>query len=284
MENKKKTCITIGFFDSFHIGHAHVIDMLLEKSLHHKLEPKVVTLFDESSLVYTSEDEKKYLIEKKGVQNIESIQYSDIFNLKEWIQEEKASILVIGKNFELAGYNSADVKKITDELKIQLVLCDVYCHNGVPLSMGLIKNACKKNNLEAYAELCGHPYTMIGTIVKGKQIGRTVGMPTANLSFSKSKILPEQGVYSTVSHFGNEKFMGMTNIGLRPTVDDEKKITVETFIIDFDRMVYGETCVLEVHFFTRGVKKFNSLQEVQQQVAQDIEVSRSRLASIYSKF
>ncbi len=281
--SKFKTCITIGFFDSLHLGHSQVIDTLVEKSKEHNLVAKVISLFDAKSLYYTSEDEKKYLLEKKGVFNIESYAYSEALDLESILIEEDAKVLVVGENFNLNGIEIADLKKITNKINVTLVICKTILHKGSPISMELIKEICKKNSIEAYCELCGHPYIMIGTIVKGKQIGRTVGLPTANLSFEKNKILPELGVYSSVSHFKNEKFMGMTNIGLRPTVDDEKKITVETYIIDFDRMVYGETCVLEVHFYTRGIKKFNSLQEVQQQVAKDIDVSKKKLSAIFKK-
>ncbi len=275
------TCITIGFFDSFHLGHAAVINELLIKSKKHTFTPRVITLFDEKSLIYTSEEEKKYFLEKKEITDIVSLSYSDSINIEKILIDEKPKCLVVGENFELAGLNVRDIKKIGQKQNFEVVVCPTVRHNGNPISMELIKNACKKNNLEVYAELCGHPYTMIGKIVMGKQIGRTVGMPTANLSFAANKILPEQGVYSTVSHFSNERFMGMTNIGLRPTVDDEKRITVETFIIDFDRMVYGETCVLEVLFFIRGVKKFNSLQEVQHQVSKDVAESKTRLSKIF---
>ncbi len=281
--SKNNTCITIGFFDSFHLGHSKVIDTLVEKSKEHNLDAKVISLFDGKSLYYTSEDEKKYLLEKKGVFNIETCAYSEALDLEPILIEEGAKVLVVGENFNLNGIEINDLKVITNKINVTLVICKTVLHNGSPITMELVKEACRKNNLEEYAHLCGHPYIMIGTIVKGKQIGRTVGLPTANLSFEKNKILPELGVYSSVSHFGNEKFMGMTNIGLRPTVDDETKITVETYIIDFDRMVYGETCTLEVHFYTRGVIKFNSLQEVQQQVAKDITVSKKRLSDIFKK-
>ena len=117
------------------------------------------------------------------------------------------------------------------------------------------------------------PVVLIGKVVRGKALGRTVGMPTANLCITEG-IIPEEGVYATRIHIGDGVYTSVTNIGRRPTVDDESYITVETFIIDFDKEIYGERAILEVHQFLRPIQKFDSLQEVQMQVQQDVEMAK----------
>lgn len=117
------------------------------------------------------------------------------------------------------------------------------------------------------------PIILSGKVVRGKALGRTVGMPTANLCIEDGTI-PEEGVYVTRIRIGNGVYTSVTNIGRRPTVDDESYITVETFIIDFDKEIYGEQAVLEVHQFLRPIRKFGSLKEVQEQVQKDVETAK----------
>ena len=117
------------------------------------------------------------------------------------------------------------------------------------------------------------PVVLIGKVVRGKALGRTVGMPTANLCITEGT-MPEEGVYATRIQIGDGVYISVTNIGRRPTVDNESYITVETFIIDFDKEIYGERAILEVHQFLRPIQKFDSLQEVQMQVQQDVEMAK----------
>ena len=117
------------------------------------------------------------------------------------------------------------------------------------------------------------PIVLIGKVVRGKALGRTVGMPTANLCVTSGTV-PEEGVYATRILIDGQPYISVTNIGRRPTVDDESLVTVETFILDFNKEIYGEQVVLEVHQFLRQVQKFESLQEVQKQVQKDIESAK----------
>ena len=112
-----------------------------------------------------------------------------------------------------------------------------------------------------------------GKVVRGKALGRTVGMPTANLCITEGT-MPEEGVYATRIQIGDGVYTSVTNIGRRHTVDDESYITVETYIINFDEEIYGEQAVLEVHKFLRPIQKFNSLKEVQKQVQKDVEMAK----------
>lgn len=117
------------------------------------------------------------------------------------------------------------------------------------------------------------PIILSGKVVRGKALGRTVGMPTANLCIEDGTT-PEEGVYVTRIRIEDGVYTSVTNIGRRPTVDDESYITVETFIIDFDKEIYGEQAVLEVHQFLRPIQKFDSLQEVQEQVQKDVKMAK----------
>lgn len=112
--------------------------------------------------------------------------------------------------------------------------------------------------------------TLKGKVVHGKALGRTVGMPTANLQVEGEE-LPQVGVYVTRIKIGDTYYNSVTNVGRRPSVDDDKCITVETFIIDFGEQIYGERVELEFVAYLRPVQKFESLEEVSNQVKKDIE-------------
>ena len=118
------------------------------------------------------------------------------------------------------------------------------------------------------------PVILIGKVVRGKALGRTVGMPTANLCITEGT-MPEEGVYATRIRIGDGVYTSVTNIGRRPTVDDESYITVETFILDFNEEIYGQFVKLEVYKFLRPIQKFSSLEEVQKQVEKDIEETKN---------
>lgn len=117
------------------------------------------------------------------------------------------------------------------------------------------------------------PYVLKGKIVHGKGLGRTVGMPTANLSV-KEQDLPKAGVYATKIEIGGKKYGSVTNIGKRPSVDQEQTITVETYIFEFHENIYGEEVSLEILRFLRPVQKFQNLEEVHEQVKKDIEEAK----------
>lgn len=113
------------------------------------------------------------------------------------------------------------------------------------------------------------PIILKGKVVHGKGLGRTVGMPTANLLIVGGE-LPQAGVYATKVRVGNQTKYSVTNIGTRPTVDDDCETTVEVNIFDFNDDIYGENVTLEVYKFLRPIVKFHNLQEVQRQVSKDI--------------
>ncbi len=118
-----------------------------------------------------------------------------------------------------------------------------------------------------------YPITLIGEVVHGKGLGRTVGMPTANLQVTLGD-LPAIGVYATHIQIDGKIYNSITNIGRRPSVDEDRHITVETYILDYHEDIYGKKVVLEICHFLRPVIRFQSLEEVREQVERDIVEAR----------
>ena len=112
---------------------------------------------------------------------------------------------------------------------------------------------------------------LTGTIIHGKGLGRTVGMPTANLCPQRGMEIPPKGVYASIVHLRSGEYIGVTNIGERPTVDNDKRWTIETNINGFSSDIYGETMTLSIMYFLRSIRKMDSLEEVRDQVRKDME-------------
>ena len=112
---------------------------------------------------------------------------------------------------------------------------------------------------------------LTGTVIHGKGLGRTVGMPTANLSLSRGMEVPPKRVYASIVHLRSGEYIGVTNIGERPTVDSDSRWTIETNIKDFSADIYGETMTLSIMYFLRTIRKMDNLEEVRDQVKKDME-------------
>ena len=121
----------------------------------------------------------------------------------------------------------------------------------------------------------GPLYVLKGEVVHGKALGRTVGKPTANLRVVKEAEIPPDGVYATIGTIDGKKYKAVTNVGKRPSVDNEKRVTIETFFLELNQDLYGKEIVLEFWGFIRPTIKFDNLEQVSVQIQKDIEVAYS---------
>lgn len=275
----KDTCVAYGYFDGVHKGHLAVAKKVVDAAKEKGLTPVIVSCAKEGQVLST-EEEKEYLFKKEGVQEV--VTYSGNETAEEvFVKEVLAGTL--GAKVIVVGANNANVAKIEEAAKAcgaELVVCETVEADGEVITTAQVKEAFDKSDFGKIYDLCGHPYIMIGEVEHGKALGRTVGMPTANLGVADSKLKPPSGVYATSVQIDDEVFKSMTNIGKRPSVDDFDYVTIEAFILDFARDIYGKKIILGVRQFVRGVQKFNNLEEVQQQVQKDIQKVREVLQSV----
>ena len=143
-------------------------------------------------------------------------------------------------------------------------------YGNLPISSERIQTALLAAQIEDAEAMLGYPYTLRGEVVYGRQLGRTVGMPTVNLKIADEKLLPAHGVYGTITIVDGVRYLGVTSIGLRPTVDNLPHITIETFLLHFNRDLYGQHISLELKTFIRPITKFESLEAVRQKVDEDV--------------
>lgn len=265
---RQGACVAFGSFEFVHRGHLEVADRVVKLAKRNSLRSIIVS-FPKEGEVYTTEREKEYLLQKSGIEQLITRDQEE--RLSEFlcylIEELKVKIIVVGENYA----DRRELEELAKELNIQIDIVQTICYKERPITQEWLEFVFELNDFELLSELCGHPYILLGDVVHGKKLGRTVGMPTINLHIYKTKKRPNSGVYATMVTVGEEKYKSATNIGRRPTVDDFDYITIETFILDFNKQIYGEICLLEIHKFLREVRKFESLEEVQAQVDKDIE-------------
>lgn len=272
-----ETRIAFGAFDGMHRGHQAIIKKLCG---YEGQTPVVVSFSDDIHPIIYTECEKEHLLQGKRVEIMISMsqEKADAMTAEEFVRKILISKLqmksvVVGENvcFGSDKKNAEYLLELGKELHFDVEIVPVVEYDGEPVSTERIKTAIQSGDFEKVTELLGHVYIMQGTVVHGKAAGRKHGMPTANLGVAENKLFPPHGVYATLSNMDGTFFRGMTSVGYRPSDDDIPVATVETWLMNFSRDIYGKCITLEVYKYIRGVKKFSGgLDEVRKQIDKDV--------------
>ena len=170
--------------------------------------------------------------------------------------------------------NASLLKSLEEKFGYKTTVIKKLQYGGRDISSTFIREEIEKGNIETVNELLGYPYTTIGIVTKGQQLGRTLGFPTFNIIPTEDKLLPPNGVYYTNSIIDGERYPSITNIGTRPTVNGDNNITIETNILDVSIDLYKKTVELEFFKYIRPEKKFGSTDELKAAVENDIKRCR----------
>lgn len=272
----RDTCLAMGAFDGMHCGHAAVLGKLLQFAAEKGLAPALLSLEgngQDKRLMTAAE--QRLLLEGSGLAAMVSVE-----------AEMSAAELVrcaaerLGAKVIVAGENDSRLNELREGAGIygyELVICPVVKQDGRAVTSQWAAEALAACDFPLLRLLLGYPYFIYGEVVYGKQLGRTVGQPTANISYPPEKLLPPDGVYGTVTMVAGVPTMGLVNIGKRPTVDTFDYVTVENFLLDFSGDLYGQFLKMDVHTHIRGVMKFNSLEELKRHVDRDLQAVRASL-------
>ena len=198
------------------------------------------------------------------------------------VKENGAVHLVAGHDFHF-GYKGEGNPERLAQLCCELGIgCDIIPkveRDHITISSTYIRTLIAQGEMERANEFLGHPHTLTDTVAHGKKLGSTLGFPTVNLRFQPGVLIPAYGVYATKVWFENgESRPAVTNIGVRPTVDDGDKVTVEGFILDFSGDLYGQTVRMEFYKKLRGERKFADLEALKQEVMHNAEQTRAYFA------
>jgi riboflavin kinase/FMN adenylyltransferase len=202
------------------------------------------------------------------------------------IQKLQARQISVGQDFRFGRQRAgttADLQAIAASHGITVQIVPLYTEGGERISSSAIRHALQQGDVSRANQLLGRPYTLIGEVVYGQQLGRTIGFPTANLKLPTEKFLPCPGVYAVWGYCltckaGKSIIPGVMNIGHRPTVDGVKE-TIEVHLLDWSGDLYGQPLGVSLEQFLRPEQKFASLDELKSQIQKDCETARSLLTT-----
>jgi riboflavin kinase / FMN adenylyltransferase len=291
----RKVCLAIGFFDGVHLGHQQIIRQTITDARKYNALGLVIT-FDRHPntivaparvppLIY-SLPQKLRTLESLGPEATLLIHFDQAFSQKtgEAFIRELAGAwsgiqsICVGANFHFGYKRSGNVellKKLGGELKFLVHGMAAVALDGEPVSSTRIREAIRVGDLDAASQMLGRAYSMAGPVIEGDKLGRKLGFPTANLDPS-GLALPPSGVYAIHAVVSGKTHRAVLNIGTRPTLGNPNPpLRVEAHLLDFDGDIYGHELEIVFAEKLRDEKKFSSVDELEAQIARDIERAKS---------
>lgn len=299
-KNDKKAIITIGIFDGVHLGHSKILNRITQSALDLNCESLVLTFFPHPRMVLDDKseikllntiNEKVFLIEKTGLNNLIIHPFDKAFSelsAEEFVENvlvEKLNIqkIIIGHDHRFGKNRNANIDDLIhfgQKYNFEVEQISAEEINEVSVSSTKIREAITQGNIDLATEYLGYNYLLTGIVTKGKQLGRTIGYPTANIQIKEDyKLLPKNGVYIAQSIIKNKTLFGMMNIGVRPTVNGVTQ-TIEIHFFDFDDDLYEQEIVVSILKRIRDEKKFESLDALKDQLALDKVTSLNYLSKV----
>ena len=289
---EQKSAVAIGKFDGVHRGHmellSHIIQMKKKKmaAVVFTFHPSAAVFFGQSKEAeLTTRYEKRQLFESMGVDvlvefplNKETAATSpEEFVEKILARQMQAGYIAAGADVSF-GYKGLGNKELlirmAGQLDYQVEIINKVYEEAREISSTYVREEVEKGDMEKTARLLGRFYSFEGQVERGNRLGRKLGMPTLNLYPEREKLLPPKGVYYSRVLFEGGTYPGITNIGLKPTVNSTSHISVETYLYDFDKDMYGRKIVTELLQFKRPEQKFESVEMLKTQMEKDIAQGR----------
>ena len=285
----RKTAVALGSFDSIHKGHISIITEMCKYAKEHGLL-SVVQIFEIPPKLYNGEalnvntmKRRLEILEEMGVeavviesftQEFRGIEYEEF--VSDFLSERyNAKAVFAGENYRFGHLAKGDAKALVSECEkwgIDAKIIPCVEIDGT-VSSSRIREFIRSGEVERATEFMTRPHVIEGEIVRGKALGRTIGFPTANMNIPENQILPKSGVYLARVLIDGKTYFGITNVGSKPTVDDERK-NVETYIQDFNQEIYGKIIKIEFLKRIRDIVKFDSLEELKKQLEEDKKAIR----------
>ena len=291
----EKTVIALGFFDGVHIGHGALLRKTVERARELGAAPAAFT-FDrapkefvtgENVPLLTSVDERKALIrDLYGIEHTIVAPFDNAMMTMPWrdflekllVGRYHAAHLVAGHDYGFGYRNEGTPEILRDWCAAHGLGCDIIPKvelDGVTVSSTHIRALAEAGDMDGAAAFLGHPYALTGTVRHGKHLGTEELFPTVNLMPEPWRVLPRFGVYAVrVALPDGSACAGVTNVGIRPTIVDDNRVTIETYLVDFDGDLYGKELRIEFLRYLRGEHKFDSMKELHRQIEQDIAQAR----------
>ena len=296
--------IALGFFDGVHTGHGQLMRAVkaaaertgaVAAAFTFDRSPTAVITGQLVPLLSTVEDriwlmQHCYGIEEVVVASFDAMQRMDWqdFIVQYLVRELKVVHVVAGHDFHFGYMGKGNPQRLKEKCRELGIGCDIISpvvQDGITVSSTYIRTLIAQGEMERAVQFLGHPHVLSGQVGHGKHIGSSaLGFPTVNLSIPDQVIVPAFGVYATKVHFGDQCRMAVTNVGVRPTVrDNDGRVTVEGFILDFSGDLYGQPLRMEFFHRLRGERKFPTLHALAVEIAHNAQQTREYFSRLNSE-
>jgi len=291
----KKRVIALGFFDGVHLGHGALLRRVRETADRLGAVPAAVT-FDTHPenlilgapvpLINSPQDRADLMARCYGIQEVIVAHFDQRMMRMDWeefvtdylVGEHGAVHLVAGHDFHFGYKGEGNPERLRAKCRELGIGCDIVpavALDGITVSSTYIRTLLAQGEIEQANRFLGHPHTLTDTVAHGKKLGSALGFPTVNLHFQPGVLVPARGVYAARVWFEDgQSRPAVTNIGVRPTVDDHGAVNVEGFILDYGGDLYGRTVRMEFYKYLRGERKFPSLEALREEVLRNAEETR----------
>lgn len=283
------TILTIGTFDGVHLGHQKVLERLTNSAKENNLKSTVLTFFPHPRTILNpnkplklinSVKERTELLNRSKVDNLIIHPFDKNFSeldpekyvFEILVKKLKAKIILIGYDHKFGKNRTADITDLKiygKKYGFKVIEIKAKEISNIAISSTKIRKAISEGNISTAKKYLGYDFSLSGKIVHGKSIGRTLGFPTANIEVKEEyKLLPKNGVYLIQSVINHNKYFGMMNIGIKPTIKESSK-TIEVNFFDFEGDLYDKNIEVNIKKFIRDEIKFDSLELLKSQILKD---------------
>lgn len=287
-----RSAVAIGKFDGVHRGHETLLSRILEKKKE-GMKSVVFTFHPSASVFFghtlggelTTREEKRVCFEKMGIDILIEFPLNERtaatlpedFVREILVKKMNTGFIAAGNDLSFGRGGKGDgrlLEQMSAELGYQVCVIDKVYHNDREISSTFVREMVEKGDMPGAKELLGRFYSFEGVVERGNRLGRRIGMPTMNLYPRPEKLLPPWGVYYSRLLYEGGTYPGITNIGRKPTVNQTDVVSVETYLYDFDKDMYGKDIVTELLEFKRPEQKFKDVAELKTQMERDIAEGR----------
>lgn len=284
--------VALGYFDGLHLGHQAVIKEVVDYAKKHQIRSAVMTFSPNpnqflnklnSPHLLTPHQEKIRVLKELGVDELIILPFNEELAkmratdfIQRYLIEPSIAHVSTGFDFRFGYRGEGEVTLLANYSKHFSLNVTPKCElNEEKIGATEIKSYLAEGNLEKVTQMLGRPYRLRGVVVSGKQRGRQIGFPTANLKLSEDYVIPKCGVYAVRVEVRGRHYVGMCNIGHNPTFNFNHQICIETYILDFDADIYGEELILDFCAYLRDEQRFSSIEKLMEQLAFDRQLVRS---------
>ena len=285
-----KKIFALGFFDGVHLGHQALLTECCRLAAACDCETAAITfdahpqslfLNDPPKLINSIQD-RNGLLRQYGIRHVHPFPVTKEVMSTEWQDFLEKLIdcggagFVCGEDFRFGRGGEGNARNLEEFCKIRQLPCSIVSQqtlDGIRISSTHIRTLLEEGKVEDANRFLGHPHILSGEVTTGRKLGRTLGIPTANLLIPEGVVVPRFGVYACKANIDGIKYLAVTNIGNRPTVGGHR-VTVEPWILDFEGDLYGKTITLTFHSFLRPERKFDSLEALKTEIQENARQTR----------